>query len=48
MLKRSLRDPDGRPAMLTRVIAAAVALGMLVLAAPVLIGVLQFALGGLF
>jgi hypothetical protein len=33
--------------MLTRVIAAAVALGMLVLAAPALIGVLGFVFGGL-
>jgi hypothetical protein len=43
-----LRDHRGRPAATVRLLALAVVLGMLLLAAPVLIPVVRWATGAVF
>ncbi len=43
-----LRDHRGRPAATVRLLAVAVVLGMLLLAAPVLVPVVRWATGAIF
>jgi hypothetical protein len=43
-----LRDPRGRPTVTVRLLAAAVLLGMLLIAAPALVPVVRWATAALF